>query len=579
MTMVDGMTTAIERAFVESLTTAVAESSKLTWPSPKYKGDPEGFAWDIFGIRLHPDQVEIIWSVVRNRRTTVVACHKAGKTMLGAVAGLWWYCCVPGGRVVLFAPTDDNVQSGLYYEIENLVRRSGCCGACRAAFASTHPDPEYIRENEYPRPCPHSGTIDETPLTNATDGMQAPDGRQIFGVAASNPVALQGLSGPILIIADEAPGIRDEHMTALKSSLAAERTRFLMIGNANYGTGTFFDSFHRNAASYVRFEIDAFRIIAYVEAGVIPASAAFASRVWVEEVLAECQGDEDHPEYRLRVLAKFPRVDDKNLIARGMVEASGVRWLERKSAWKDRPEGEFARNEGPLEIGVDVAGEGPDADDIAIAAVRGLVCLEIFIVNGLDRFGIADEVARIADKYRDHRDREAVRIKVDAAGIGHDTYREIERTKARHDRVFAVRPGDPPPRRDDEYLFIRDEIWFTVRAWVRSGGDMPNDPLLHEELFTVTYGSPYAPRHAHKRTIERKDVMRKRLKRSPDRADALGLAVWDPDGLHERTWGVVKAPEGRPAPAAPRPRVTPPGDRAGHSSGNVLAQWMGQRGR
>lgn len=567
----------MHRAVLSLYRSATNKADKLTWPSPKYRDDPEGFAWDIFGIRLHPKQVEIIWSIIENRRTTVVACHKAGKTMLGAVAALWWFCCIPGGRVILFAPTDDNIQSNLYYEIENLVRRSGCCGDCRRDFASTHPHPEYIREDEYPKPCScgKSGTIDERPLTEASDGIQAADGRQIFGVAASNPVALQGLSGRILIIADEAPGIRDEHMTALKSSLAAEQTRFLMIGNANFATGTFFDSFHRDAANYKQFAIDAFEIVAYVEAGIIPASAAFASRVWIAEVLAECQGDEDHPEYRLRVLAKFPRADDKNLIARGMVEDSGLRWLARRKAWTGAP-GDFAREAGPLAIGVDVAGEGPDADDIVIAAVRGLVCLELYVANGLDKYAIADEVARIADKYRDHRTRESARIKVDSAGLGHERYIEIQRTKARQDSVFAVRPGDPPPVRGDEYLFIRDEIWFTLRNWIRAGGDAPNDPLLHEELFTVTYGSPYAPRHAHKRTIERKDVMRKRLKRSPDRADGLGLAVWDPDGAHERTWARVTPPDGRQAPA-PRPRVTPQGARGGHSPGGVLRQWMGQR--
>lgn len=572
------VTSPLQAAVVAALRTVAERSQRITWPSPRYKDDPEGFAWDIFGVRLHPDQVEILRSVVANRRTTCVACHKAGKTMLGAVGALWWYCTVPGGRVVLFAPTDDNIQSNLYYEIENLVRRSGCCGDCRKAFEDAHPNPEYIREDEYPRPCPHSGTIDETPLTNASDGISAADGRQIFGVAASNPVALQGLSGRILIIADEAPGIRDEHMTALKTSLAAQHTRFLMLGNANFASGTFFDSFHRNAESYKCFVIDAFRIVEYVEAGIVPASASFCSRVWIAEVLAECQGDEDHPEYRLRVLAQFPRQDDKNLIARGMVEDSGMRWLDRKEAWKKLPPSEHARDAGPLSIGVDVAGEGPDADDIVIAVVRGLVCIELYVVNGLSKFEISDDVARIADKYRDHRIREVARIKVDAAGIGQDTYREIQRTKARQDIVFAVRPGDPPPRRDDEYLYIRDEIWFTLRNWIRSGGDAPNDDLLHEELYTVTYASPYSPKHAHKRTIEHKDKMRKRLKRSPDRADALGLAVWDPDGLHERSWAIISPPDGRQLPA-PRPRVTPRGAREGASPGQVLSQWMGQRRR
>jgi hypothetical protein len=569
--------TPIYLAFRDAIHVAAERASRLQWPSPKYRDDPEAFAWDIFGIRLHPGQVQIIFSVVQNRRTAVVTCHKAGKTMTGGVTALWWYCTFPGARAILFAPTEDNLDSNLYHEIRALVRRSGCCGDCREAFARTHPNPEYIREEELPKPCPHSAIIEEEPLTKPTDGITAPDGRQIFGVAATNPVALQGLSGRILIIVDEAPGIRDEHMTALKTSLAAEQTRLLLLGNANYASGVFFDAFHRHEHLYHTFRIDAFEIISYVEAGIIPASAAFASRVWVEEVLAECGGDEDHPEYRLRVLAQFPRVDDKQLISRGMVDDAVARWLERRELLKGRPPELFAREAGQLAIGVDVAGEGPDADDIVITAVRGLVCIEQSVHNGLDKFGIADEVVRIADRYR--APGESVRIKVDAAGIGADTYREILRTKARQDVVFAVRPGDPPPVRFDEYLFIRDEIWFTVRAWIRAGGELPNDPLLHEELYTVTYGSPHNPKHAHKRTIERKDSIRKRLKRSPDRADSLGLAVWEPDGLHERTWARVVPPPGRPAPPPPRPRVTPPSDRIRPTPGRVLSQWLTQRRR
>ena len=76
----DGVTSGVLDAFLASFEAAEEAASKLTWPSPKYKDDPAGFAWDIFGIRLHPDQINICLSVVDHRRTACVACHKAGKT-------------------------------------------------------------------------------------------------------------------------------------------------------------------------------------------------------------------------------------------------------------------------------------------------------------------------------------------------------------------------------------------------------------------------------------------------------------------------------------------------------------------
>ena len=63
-----------------------------------------------------------------------------------------------------------------------------------------------------------------------------------------------------------------------------------------------------------------------------------------------------------------------------------------------------------------------------------------------------------------------------------------------------------------------------LRAWLKEGGAIPEDSKLAAELVAPKYEFDDRQR----RKVESKDAMKKRLKRSPDRADALALAVWEP---------------------------------------------------
>lgn len=65
----------------------------------------------------------------------------------------------------------------------------------------------------------------------------------------------------------------------------------------------------------------------------------------------------------------------------------------------------------------------------------------------------------------------------------------------------------------------------------RLGGSLPKDPKLETELTAVQYSLD--PKRRIK--IESKKDLKARIKRSPDRADALALAIYD-GGVNLASW-------------------------------------------
>jgi len=74
----------------------------------------------------------------------------------------------------------------------------------------------------------------------------------------------------------------------------------------------------------------------------------------------------------------------------------------------------------------------------------------------------------------------------------------------------------------EEYSNARAEMWFGVAEWMKSGGGIPEDAKLEAELVAPVYLFDNKAR----RKIEPKDDVKARLGRSPDRGDALALAVY-----------------------------------------------------
>jgi len=163
----------------------------------------------------------------------------------------------------------------------------------------------------------------------------------------------------------------------------------------------------------------------------------------------------------------------------------------------------------PKEAGVDVARFG---DDKTTAYIReGMKVTKAEVWAKLDTQETARRVWDLVGRDR------TVPIKVDDSGVGGGVTDKLRDQGA---KVVAVNFGGKP---DDEekYTSVADEMWFTFGEIIDQVG-LPDDPLLLEELG----GRQYKYTSKDQRKIEGKDDFKKRLGRSPDRADGLLLCFY-----------------------------------------------------
>jgi phage terminase large subunit len=71
---------------------------------------------------------------------------------------------------------------------------------------------------------------------------------------------------------------------------------------------------------------------------------------------------------------------------------------------------------------------------------------------------------------------------------------------------------------------LRDELWFGGKRFFKEGGALYPDGKLEGELIAPTY----EPDAKGRNKVEKKRDTKKRLGRSPDRADAALLAIYEP---------------------------------------------------
>jgi hypothetical protein len=208
--------------------------------------------------------------------------------------------------------------------------------------------------------------------------------------------------------------------------------------------------------------------------------------------------------FAVRVRGDFPNQASNALCSLDLVERATRGWTPSL----------FEEDESRLILGVDPVRFGDD--ESVVFAVRGFASLKPIIFRNLDSIQLA---ARVFDVARQHRRQgERVLVHVDSIGIGAGvvdqlrTYGDLE--------VRAINAREASTHKN--YARCRDALWFGIAEWLKSGGAIPNDPKLTGELVAVEYG--FLPNGKIK--VESKDDLRARLGRSPDRADALALAVY-----------------------------------------------------
>jgi len=440
----------------------------------QYENNPVDWLTDVMQIFLWSKQREIVNSVFRNTKTVVRAAHAVGKTYVAAAAILAFLYLKMPCKVVTTAPTWYQVTDLLWSELNFLFKA-------------------HLATKGFP------GVIMRTYL-------RIMDNWFATGISPKESVSSQGFhQRHILVVFDEAPGVRPDIVDGADSLLSSGDAHQLWIGNPTEPQGHFYDAFRD--PSWSKFHVSAFDTPNFTGEKVPEhLKEVLTSATWVAD--SKNKWGVDSPYYISRVAADFPDSVTNQLISLTLCETAQKREIEHE-------------NGEERELGVDVARFGDDLS--VIAPKQGKEVYPLEVISKYDTMEVAGRVKRVYD------DKRVARVRVDVIGIGAGV---VDRLDEQDVNVIGVNSAERAIDAN-RYLNKRTEMWFTLLDWLRNGGKIPTDDLLVKDLTEIRFKYRSDGRYE----LEPKDAMKKRLKRSPDRGDAVAIAVYE--GLNELTREIV----------------------------------------
>lgn len=226
---------------------------------------------------------------------------------------------------------------------------------------------------------------------------------------------------------------------------------------------------------------------------------------WFLGIYPYIEGEEDAIPYEEAMKLKAEMTDDdwaREMLCDFNVSVDNVILtlkLINESAKRELGNHSFAH--APIIIGVDGARMGKDESVIYVR--QGLQTLEMVAKQGLETVALSE---LIASKINEHKP---------AAVFIDEGYNPgvIDLLRSWGYQVTAVNFGGKAL--NERFANKSIEMWVAIRTWMESGGSIPNDMLLINQLAMREFGV----NNSGKMFIQEK----KELKKSPDRADALAL--------------------------------------------------------
>jgi phage terminase large subunit len=427
--------------------------------------DPVWWVEKVLGVELWSMQRSILRSIRDHRQVAVRSCHGPGKTKLAACAVLWFLTCFPDSRAVTTATKWSQVKNLLWHEVNqgyrNVLLEGGLGGVCLQTE------------------------------------LKYPDGRYALGLSTrpGQEESFQGHHAPhILLLYDEASGVPVPVYEAGEGYMTTDGARKLMIGNPTRAEGDFYKAFNAERGRYKTHHISAFDTPAFTgEAVSENVLRHLVSKQWVEERRKAWEGT---ALWDVKVLGNFSKRSDENVIALHIVEDATER--EPLPVRPDRR----------AVIGIDVARFGSDETVIAVRQERNVAIHDIY--HGQS---ITETVGQGVRAWREYGAAPgSAYVVVDDVGVGGGV---TDGLRAAGVPVTAHNGGESPYE-PEEFPNRRSELWFAA------AGELPTCSLPDDEQLAADLVSPkYKVDSQGRRVVEPKDATKKRLGRSPDRADAV----------------------------------------------------------
>lgn len=332
---------------------------------------------------------------------------------------------------------------------------------------------------------------------------------EAYGLVPREESSFQGEHAPsILVLFDEAQGVDAKFWNAAEGMMASENAKWIAVGNPLQARGHFYAAFGKPHL-WKTLHISALDHPNVLRRRlVIPGAVTYQ---WVEEMRREW-GEED-PRYVARVLGRFPVSGSDRVVPQPYLEMAEASLVDAI--------GDPSPGEGP-HLGLDVARFGDDESIICIT-VDG-VEVEERAYSGKDGPALAALTIQAACEYGITKDEAEERIHVDEIGVGASVIDSLATREWYADAVnFAASPrGDwPELTKEMKFMNLRAELYWTVRERLK------RKALVVPREFGLTWEELTEPGYSYPRgllTVEAKEDVKKRIQRSPDRADALVLA-------------------------------------------------------
>lgn len=446
-----------------------------------YADHPVHFVEDIIRATPDPEQAKILESVAHNPMTSVRSGHGIGKSTVEAWVVLWFLATRPFPKIPCTAPTQHQLFDILWAEISKWLRNSPALSG----------EIVWTKEKVYMKNYPE----------------------EWFAVTrtASTPDALQGFhADDVLYIIDEASGVADTIFEPVLGSLSTAGARLLMCGNPTQLSGFFYDSHHKNRASYSTFHIDG-------------RNSSRVSPEFVQTIIR--MYGEDSDVFRVRVAGEFPLQEDDIFIPLSLVESS----IMTETQAREKPE--------IIHIGCDVARFG---DDKTVIGFKVDEKVEFWRKrHGQDTMKTADDIVicgeTLVRRYKLRPGKDApIPVKVDDGGVGGgvvDRLRQMKRNnpdKLWWMEVYPVKFGQRIQHKyyHDSTTYMMAIVKRLLQPYDEETGErkpveliLPND----DDMIAQLTGRKYTLTDASRIRIESKEAVKKRGQPSPDEADCVLL--------------------------------------------------------
>ena len=301
----------------------------------------------------------------------------------------------------------------------------------------------------------------------------------------NNTEAFAGLHNEgrrIVIVFDEASAIDDAVWEVAQGALTDENTEILWIafGNPTRNVGMFRECFGKFAHRWRHRKIDS-------------RTVEGTNKTKFAEWAADWGEDSDF--FKVRVRGEFPSASANALFSVEDVDNAMQRVYPPET-----------QSHAAIILGVDVARQGDDMS--ATCRRQGMASFPIKLMRIPDTMLVAQSVSI---EMSEHNADACFVDETGGYGAGVvDALRQIGK-----DPIGVQFAGKA---NDMRYFNKRSEMYFELHNWIKSGGSIPYDSELKEELCATEYSF-----QGDKFRLVSKDDIKELIGRSPDRADALAL--------------------------------------------------------